>query len=1025
MKQNTQTHRSTLAKLLIMLLMIATMVCSFTIFASAADPVTELDPILIEDLNFGDLEKDGEGKYTKEYDGTTTVTGITLNKTAEKLGVAAGDDVTIKVTAEFATANAGNTYILVKFELVGDDAGKYKLVTPAVTVGATITPKRISWKQNATAAATYQLDSNTYEITFNVPALADGITPPKDFPSTAKVVVQAGGVGRIEGVKTDLGWSNPNYVVDLITVDVAINPIKITSIDWSAVPDEFEFGSAAAHQITVVGKDAGQKSYHLVVKYLDNEGVAYASVPGTYNIEVSTVGDNFEIAPDVTTSKPINIKAPVYVVGMNDTVFVGNAASAQNPSNYMIAVSGINGSQVPAELLSQIVYKVDGKVFSGASASGTYVITAELPAGYTFKNSKGETVTTLTATMTVNTDAVHSGDGDKPYQVILTGTTGVTPTTSAVVTTPEVVRKALKGFGRYEAYSVAVTGTANGSYSMIIGISDSLVHTRCDALTANDVYLYDALSGTLTKANEKYTVTVKEGYIEIAGITGDATLSIVVAPVYHPNFWTTALGIVLIILIVLAVLILLILIGLAKRKEKKEEEAAEEEEAVEAIVPVEEEETEACEELAEEVAEELAEEVPAEEEPAEEADATEEAAEALEELVAEAAEEELPVEEETTVPEELAEEVAEELAETEAEDAEAEADADALAAAVAEAVGEAVAEEEAVETVATVETEEDDDDKDDDNEDDDDNEGAGFAGFGMAGLKFIDINAEPEQYAEMLRQEAAGEVQLVYRYRRSYMSRLIQSQGSVQEYYNIIKNALLSYKGVKGRISWNYEAFNRGRVHVAKMNAKTKTLYLYLALDPEELADTKYGIIDVSSKKKYASVPVLMKIKGDRKFKYALELIEKLCAEQLQLPTLANIEETDYTAPYQNTEELVEAGFIKALCAAVPVAPAEDEEAVEEVVEETAPEAEAVTFVEPTDAPAVAEAAVEEAVEEEAAEEAVEEPVAETAEEAVEEELPATESESVTFVAPTDAPAVAAAAEEIAAEEADDTTKEV
>ncbi len=276
---------------------------------------------------------------------------------------------------------------------------------------------------------------------------------------------------------------------------------------------------------------------------------------------------------------------------------------------------------------------------------------------------------------------------------------------------------------------------------------------------------------------------------------------------------------------------------------------------------------------------------------------------------------------------------------------------------------EVTAEEEAVETFAEVtnENENDNDDDDDDEDEDDDDEGGSFGGYGSMPLNFIDVIAEAEQYAEMLEQEARGEVQIVTRYRRSFQSRLIQSQGNVQDYYNILKNTLLSYKGVKGRISWNYESFNRGRMHLVKLNAKTRTLYMYIALNPEELADTKYGIVDVSSKKKYATVPVLMKIKGDRKFKYALELVDKLCGEDMTLPKLANYEETDYRTPYQTTEQLVEAGVIRKYAASIPVTvygAAATEEAPIAAASATA-EAQEVSFVEPTTAPAVEEAVEE------------------------------------------------------------------
>ncbi len=277
--------------------------------------------------------------------------------------------------------------------------------------------------------------------------------------------------------------------------------------------------------------------------------------------------------------------------------------------------------------------------------------------------------------------------------------------------------------------------------------------------------------------------------------------------------------------------------------------------------------------------------------------------------------------------------------------------------------------EEAVEAIAVVTEESEDDDNDDDEND-------FFGGFAGMDLDYIDVIAEADRYAEMLEQEARGEVQLVTRYRRSFQSRLVQSQGNVQDYYNVIKNLLLSYKGVKNRISWNYESFNLGRTQLAKFNAKTRTLYVYIALDPTELVDTKYGIVDVSSKKKYAAVPVLMKVKGDRKFKYTVELITRLCEEQLQLPKKKVVEEIDYRVDHKPTEDLVAEGLVKKLVAAIPVSllqPAEETDvtmvpAEETPVEETPVEEVPVVEASVEEAPAVeasAEAEVAEGTPEE------------------------------------------------------------
>ena len=245
-----------------------------------------------------------------------------------------------------------------------------------------------------------------------------------------------------------------------------------------------------------------------------------------------------------------------------------------------------------------------------------------------------------------------------------------------------------------------------------------------------------------------------------------------------------------------------------------------------------------------------------------------------------------------TVSEEVAEEPVEEIVET-----------------VVEEVPEAPVEEPAVEVIAPVAQEP---------ENDEDDEEESF-GFSTAGLDFFDAMEKPEEYAALQQQEREGLIQIVTRYRRSFMSRLIQSQGEVQEYYSAIKNKLLSYKGVKGRVSWGNESFNKGRTYIAKVSAKSKTLYLYLALDPATLEEGTYNFEDMSAKKKYENVPVLIKIKGPRKLKYALELIDRICNDNLALPEVKNFEAVDYSVPYQSTAELVQAGLVKMMVAGMPV----------------------------------------------------------------------------------------------------------
>lgn len=291
-----------------------------------------------------------------------------------------------------------------------------------------------------------------------------------------------------------------------------------------------------------------------------------------------------------------------------------------------------------------------------------------------------------------------------------------------------------------------------------------------------------------------------------------------------------------------------------------------------------------------------------------------------------------------------------------------EEDEEAAEEAVDEALEEAIAEEPAAAAYADLteeepeEPEEDDEEEDSDEEDSEDDENAEDSGaeeapamLGGQRIVYIDAKANPEAYAELLEREKRGEVTLVYRYRKSFLAKMALAEDTVKGYYNELKNALLAYKGVKCRTSWGYEAFNKGRTKLARMDVKTKSLYLYLAIDPQSLVDTKYNFKDMSAKKKYAATPVLMKIRGERKFKHALELIEKICGEELQLKRL-EAEPTDYRLPMMSQDEMVEAGYVKMMVGAIPVAP-ETEKSAEEPAEAVAvsAETETVEAVEPVE----------------------------------------------------------------------------
>lgn len=216
---------------------------------------------------------------------------------------------------------------------------------------------------------------------------------------------------------------------------------------------------------------------------------------------------------------------------------------------------------------------------------------------------------------------------------------------------------------------------------------------------------------------------------------------------------------------------------------------------------------------------------------------------------------------------------------------------------------ESPVEEESCADEADEEPEDDDDEENDEDEVDDDAEEDDDSDDDTP-----DIGVPLTMAAAAL--ATTGPETVLYRYRRSFASRMIQASDHTKEYYDTVKNKLLSYKNVKARSSWSFESFNRGRVKLAKLNVRGKTLVMYIAIDPASLADTKYHVRDMSEKAKYAAVPTMIRVKSPRGAKYACELIERLMEEK-EIPVNPNYREVKSDLAYRSNEDLIEEGLIK------------------------------------------------------------------------------------------------------------------
>ncbi len=154
---------------------------------------------------------------------------------------------------------------------------------------------------------------------------------------------------------------------------------------------------------------------------------------------------------------------------------------------------------------------------------------------------------------------------------------------------------------------------------------------------------------------------------------------------------------------------------------------------------------------------------------------------------------------------------------------------------------------------------------------------------------------------------------MIIRYSRSFTARVVQAPDTLKTYYSAIKNELLSYNLVKSRISWKHDAFNRGRLQLAKLVVRGKSLCVYLALDPGAYEVEKYHQVDKGDTNAYAKVPMMIRIKSDLGLRKAKFLVSEMMANyEIER---GETQDLDYQSSYayRDTKTLVEEGLIKEL----------------------------------------------------------------------------------------------------------------
>ncbi|MEG1646404.1 MAG: hypothetical protein RRY78_00360 [Clostridia bacterium] len=138
---------------------------------------------------------------------------------------------------------------------------------------------------------------------------------------------------------------------------------------------------------------------------------------------------------------------------------------------------------------------------------------------------------------------------------------------------------------------------------------------------------------------------------------------------------------------------------------------------------------------------------------------------------------------------------------------------------------------------------------------------------------------------------------------RNFESRLRQSDENLKSLYSEIKNTLMAYSGVNGRMLKMVEVFRCNGV-LAKIRIKGKSLYLYLKVDPASIDAEFLKVVDKSMRRGYEETPCEIKITGKRKLKRSIMLIKNMMTS-LGFGKRRKFEPQDYCAMYQFVDNAV------------------------------------------------------------------------------------------------------------------------
>ena len=133
-----------------------------------------------------------------------------------------------------------------------------------------------------------------------------------------------------------------------------------------------------------------------------------------------------------------------------------------------------------------------------------------------------------------------------------------------------------------------------------------------------------------------------------------------------------------------------------------------------------------------------------------------------------------------------------------------------------------------------------------------------------------------DDYEEIVEEVTVTEMVDIVWLDRTFENKLRQSDDTLKAHYDELKSLLLSYKGVKSRLSKGSDTIRANKETICKFVIVGKTIKLYLALNTDEYDVEKYNHENQGELTTYKEVPFMLRVKTDKSLKHAIELITEL-----------------------------------------------------------------------------------------------------------------------------------------------------